>query len=62
MQEYTIKQVKNLNKTIQDVKMEVEIKETKREAMQVDNLEKRSGATDASTTNRIQEIKRKSHV
>jgi hypothetical protein len=44
---------------IQDLKIEIEtIKRTQMEAtLKIDNLVKRSGATDASTINRIQEKK-----
>jgi predicted nucleic acid-binding Zn-ribbon protein len=58
MQENTSKQVKELNKTIQDLKMEVEtIKKSRRETtLEIENLGKQSGAIDASITNRIQEI------
>jgi hypothetical protein len=47
-----------LNKTVQDPKMEIErIKKTQMEAiLEMDNLEKRSGTTDASINKRIQEI------
>jgi predicted nucleic acid-binding Zn-ribbon protein len=50
--------VKELNKTIQGLKMEVEtIKKSQRETtLEIENLEKRSGAIDASITNRIQEM------
>jgi prefoldin subunit 5 len=50
--------VKELNKTIQDLKMEVEtIKKSQRETtLQIENLGKRSGTIDASITSRIQEI------
>jgi predicted nucleic acid-binding Zn-ribbon protein len=50
--------VKELNKAIQDLKVEVEtIKETQMEAnLEMENLGKRSGITDVSITNRIQEI------
>ena len=58
IQENTSKQVKELNKTIQDLKMEVEtIKKSQRETtLEIENLGKKSGAIDASITNRIQEI------
>jgi hypothetical protein len=54
----TSKQVKELNKTIQDLKMEVEtIKKSQRvTTLEVENLGKRSGIIDESITNRIQEI------
>jgi predicted nucleic acid-binding Zn-ribbon protein len=50
--------VKELNKTIQDLKMQVEtIKKSQRETtLEIENLGKKSGATDACITNRIQEI------
>jgi hypothetical protein len=48
--------VKELNKTIQDLKMEMEtIKKSQRETTM--DIGKRSGAIDASITNKIQEIK-----
>ena len=55
IQENTIKQVKDLNKTIQYLKLEIEtIKKSQREAnVEMEHLEKRSGVTDASITNRI---------
>jgi chromosome segregation ATPase len=54
IQENTDKQVTELNKVIQDLKMEVEtIKKTQMEAnLEMENLGKRSGITDV----RIQEI------
>jgi predicted nucleic acid-binding Zn-ribbon protein len=50
--------VTELNKTIQDPKMEVEtIKKTQRETTQeTENLGKKSGTIDASISNRIQEM------
>ena len=58
LQENTTKQVKELNKTIQDLKMEVEtIKKTQRETtLEIETLGKKSGTIDASISNRIQEI------
>jgi predicted nucleic acid-binding Zn-ribbon protein len=58
IQENTSKQVKELNKTIQVLKMEIEtIKKLQRETtLEIENLEKRSETIDASITNRIQEI------
>jgi chromosome segregation ATPase len=58
LQENTTKQEKEMNKTIQDLKMEIEtIKKLQRETtLELENLEKRSGVIDASITNRIQEI------
>jgi prefoldin subunit 5 len=50
--------VKELNKTIEDLKMEIEtIKKSQRETtMEIENLGKRSGDIDETITNRIQEI------
>ena len=50
--------MKDLKKTIQDLKMEVEtIKTSQRETtLETENLGKKSGAIDASITNRIREI------
>jgi hypothetical protein len=50
LKENTIKQVKELNKVIQDLKMEGErIKKTQMEAtLEMENLGKKSGVTDAS--------------
>jgi predicted nucleic acid-binding Zn-ribbon protein len=47
-----------LNKTIQNLKMEIEtIKKSQRETtLEIGNLGNRSGVIDASITNRIQEI------
>ena len=58
IQENTDKQVKGLNNVIQDLKVEVEtIKKTQMETnLEMENLRKRSGITDLSITNRIQEI------
>jgi uncharacterized coiled-coil protein SlyX len=58
IQENTGKQVKELNKAIQDLKVEVEtIKKTQMVAnLEMENLGKRSEITDVSITNRIQEI------
>jgi predicted nucleic acid-binding Zn-ribbon protein len=52
------KQVMELNKTIQDLKREVEtIKKTQGEAMlEIENLGKKSGTIDVSISNRIQEM------
>jgi chromosome segregation ATPase len=57
LQENTIKQVMELNKTIQDLKMKVEtIKKTQRETtLQIETLGKKSGTIDMSISNRIQE-------
>ena len=50
--------MKKFNKMVQELKMKIEtIKRTQREAtLEKHNLGKRSGATEASITNRIQEI------
>jgi prefoldin subunit 5 len=50
--------VKELNKAIQNLKMEIEaIKKSRRETtLEIENLGKRSGVIDTSITNRIQEI------
>ena len=58
IQENTVKQVKELNKVIQNLKVGVEtIKKTQMEAnLEMENLGKRSGFIDVSITNRIQEI------
>jgi predicted nucleic acid-binding Zn-ribbon protein len=51
--------VKELNKTIQDLKMEVEtiMKSQRETTLEIKNLGKKSRAIEASMTNRIQEIK-----
>ena len=51
--------MKELNKTIQDLKLEIEtIKKSQREiTLEMDNLGKRSEVIDVNITNRIQEIK-----
>jgi chromosome segregation ATPase len=58
IQANTSKQGKELNKIIQDLKVEVEtIKKLQRETtLEIENLRKKSEAIDASITNRIQEI------
>ena len=50
--------MKELNKTIQDLKMEIKtIKKPLRETtLEIESLGKRSVVTDANITNRIQEI------
>ena len=57
IQANTSKQGKELNKIIQDLKVEVEtIKKLQRETtLEIENLRKKSEAIDASITNRIQE-------
>ena len=57
--------MKELNTSIQDLKVEVEtVKKTQMETnLEIENLGKRSGITDVSITERIQEIEeRSSHV
>ena len=58
LQENTTKQVMELNKTIQDLKREVDtIKKTQSETkLEIETLGKKSGTIDASISNRIQEI------
>jgi hypothetical protein len=58
LQENTTKQVMELNKTMQDLKMEVEtIKKTQRETtLEIENLRKKSETRDVSISNRIQEL------
>jgi predicted nucleic acid-binding Zn-ribbon protein len=50
-----------LNKTIQDLKMEVEtIKKTQRETtLKIETLGKKSGTIDASISNRIQDMEQR---
>ena len=62
--ENTSKQVKELNKTFQDLKTEIEtIKTSQRETtLEIENLGKRSGVNDPSITNRIQEIEERISV
>jgi chromosome segregation ATPase len=58
LHENTTKQVKELNTNKQDLKMEVEtIKKSQRETtLAIEKLGKKSGTTDASISNRIQEM------
>jgi chromosome segregation ATPase len=58
LQENTTKQGMELNKTIQDLKMEVEtIKKTQRETtLEIETLGRKSGNIDASMNNRIEEM------
>jgi len=60
IQENTTKQEKEMNKTINELKMEIEtLKKAQREAtLEIEQLGKRSGVIDTSITNRIQEIQR----
>ena len=53
-----------LNKTIQDLKIEVEtMKKTQRETtLEIENLGKKSGTIDRSISNRIQRWKKESQV
>jgi hypothetical protein len=57
-QENTSKQMMGMNKTILDLKREVDtIKKTRSEAMlEIETLEKKSGTIDSSISNRIQEM------
>jgi hypothetical protein len=57
-EENTTKQVMELNKTIQDLKIEVEtIKKTQRHTtLEIETLGKKSGTIDVSIGNRIQEM------
>ena len=49
--------MKELNKTIQDLKGEVETKKSQNgTSLEIENLEKNSGVIDANINNRIQEI------
>jgi predicted nucleic acid-binding Zn-ribbon protein len=61
LQAKTAKKVKELNKTIQDLKMEMEtIKKSQRETtLEIENLGKRSGVIDESIINRIREINKR---
>jgi hypothetical protein len=56
--------VKELNKTIQNLKMEIEsLKRTQRKtALEIENLGKRTGVTDANITSRIQMIEERISV
>jgi chromosome segregation ATPase len=58
LKENTTKQVMELNKTIKDLKMEVEtMKETQREtSLEIQTQGNKPGTMDASISNRIQEI------
>jgi chromosome segregation ATPase len=58
LQENIFKQVKELNKILHDLKMEVKtIRKSQNETtLEIENLEKKSGAIDTSITNRLQEI------
>jgi predicted nucleic acid-binding Zn-ribbon protein len=58
LQENQTKQVMVLNKTIQDLKREVDtIKKTQiEETLEIETQEKKSGTIDASISNRIQEM------
>jgi hypothetical protein len=52
IQEHTIKQVREMNRILQDLKMEIEsIRRTQREAtMEMENLGKRTGTIDITPT------------
>ena len=58
MQENTTKQVMEMNKTIQDLKMEGEtiMKSQRETTLEIEILGKKSGTIDASISNRIQEM------
>lgn len=58
IQENTIKQVKEVNKTVQDLKMKIKaIKKTQSERiLEMENLVKRTGNADTSITNRTHEM------
>ena len=58
LQEKTTKQVKESNKIIEDLKMEVDtIKKSQRETtLEIENMGRRSGDIEYKNTNRIQEI------
>jgi chromosome segregation ATPase len=58
LQENTTQKVMEMNKSIQDLKIEVEtIKKTKRETtLEIETLGKKSGTIDTSIRNRIQEM------
>jgi predicted nucleic acid-binding Zn-ribbon protein len=64
LKENTTKQVMELNKSIQDLKMEVEtIKKTQRETtLEIETLGKKSGTIDTSISSRIQEMEEKISV
>ena len=64
LQENTTKQMMELNKTIQDLKREVDtIKKTQNEAtLEIETLGKKSGTIDASISNRIQEMEERISV
>jgi hypothetical protein len=53
-----------MNKTIQDLKMEIETtkKSQRKITLELGNLGKRSGVIDVSITNRIQDIEEESQV
>ena len=57
--ENTFKQVKDMNKSVQDMKVEIEaIKKTQAEGnLEMENLRKRTGSMYINITNRIQEMK-----
>jgi chromosome segregation ATPase len=61
LQENTNKQVMELIKIIQDLKMEVEtIKKTQREiTLEIETVEKKSGTIDQSINNKIQEMEQR---
>lgn len=50
--------MKEINKTVQDLKVEIEATKTTQteEILEMENIGKRRGTTDATITNRIQEM------
>ena len=64
IQKSTIKQVKEMNTTVPDLKKEIQaIKKTQTEGtLETENIGKRTVTTDASINNRIQEMKEKSQA
>jgi predicted nucleic acid-binding Zn-ribbon protein len=58
IQESTIEQLKEINKTVQDLNVEKEAvkKRQTKEMLEMENLRKRTGTIDSSITNIIQEM------
>ena len=48
--------MKEINKTSQDLKIEIIKNSPRKTTLEVENVGKRSGVTDTSITNRVQEI------
>ena len=61
IQENTIKQVKKINKTVQYLKIEIEVikKKQTEEILEIEKLGRQTGTTYASITNRIQKVEEK---